>query len=345
MSKVTVILCTARDDYAIVGLPNTHIFDLTLESLKQQTFKDFELIIVDALKNERKYFLDKSFPFPIKHITPKPSIWDKLGCWRVCTQFNTGLVYAEGELIVRIDDCSSFGPEYLEKVWNWYKRGYFAQALVIYHHGKEPMINNEETKKLYATTFTSPAVEGETYKEVGDKLDMLFKPGEIIKDSRWRFVEGKGVAYGNMENWWYGYGAISMDAIMKINGYDERFDGKKSLEEVDVGSRLAMAGYSNLVLDESLTIVEHLHGPPSKRAIFYKGKPACCNYAILILNRNKKRFRANSDLLTEEDLKFIWEETCRSPCSHKGGKDYDYEMFKTWSQHQPIFDLRKERKN
>jgi len=112
---------------------------------------------------------------------------------------------------------------------------------------------------------------------------------------------------------------------------------------MDVGSRLEMAGYPNLVLDETLTVIEHFHGPVSKKAVWYQGKPAKCNYALYKLNQMKKRFRANSDKLTEEDLKFVWEETCRTPCSHSGGKDYDYEMFRLWSQHQPIFSLEEER--
>jgi len=344
MVSISVVLATARDDYSIIGMPNTHIFEPTLKSLEQQSLTDFELIVVDALWEYRKdYFHDKNYPFPIKHLKPKPSIWQKFGAWQVCNQLNTAIIHSKGELIVRIDDCCSFGSEFLEKFWEWYKRGYFAQALVVYHHGTKPLVYNEEAKELYAKTFTSPAVKGETYKEIVEKLDRLYKPGEIIRDSRRRFVEGKGVVYGNMPHWFYGYGAVSLEAFLKINGYDENFDQCKSLEAMDVGSRLEMAGYPNLVLDETLTVIEHFHGPVSKKAVWYQGKPAKCNYALYKLNQMKKRFRANSDKLTEEDLKFVWEETCRTPCSHSGGKDYDYEMFRLWSQHQPIFSLEEER--
>jgi glycosyltransferase involved in cell wall biosynthesis len=342
--KVSVVLACARDDYPIVGMERTHVFEPTLKSLESQTFDNFEFIVVDALWEWRKdYFRNKRCSFPIKHLKPKSSVWEKIGAWRVCSMLNTGIIHAEGELVVRVDDCSSFGPDFLKKFWDWYKKGYFAQALVVYHHGTQPMIYNEETRKLYAETFSSPAVKGETYQEIVEKLNKLYKPGEIIRDSRWRFVEGKGCVFGNMHGWFYGYGSVSLEAFLKINGYDENFDQCKSLEETDVGSRLEMAGYPNLVIDEALTVVEHFHGPVSKKAIWYEGLPAKCNYALYRLNRDKRRFRANSDKLTEGDLKFIWEETCRSPCSHVGGKDYDYEMFKFWSGSQPIFDLKEER--
>jgi len=338
--KISVIMATARDDYPIVGLPDTFIFEPTLESLKQQTFSDFEFIIVDALYDFRKnYFKDKKLPFPIKHIKPKPSVWDKVGAWRVCNQLNTAITHAEGELIIRIDDCCSFGPEFLEKFWTWHKRGFFAQALVIYHHGTEPMRNTAETKKLYYETYKLQ----ETYEELAKKLDTLYKPGEIIRDSRWRFLDGKGVALGDMRCWYYGYGSASLDALLKLNGYDENFDGCKSLEEMDLGLRLYMAGYQDLIMDESLTVIEHFHKAVSRKAVWYEGKPPKCNYALYLINMNDERYRANSDKLTNEQLKFVWEESCREPCSHCGGDDYDYEMFKFWASNQRTFDLAEER--
>jgi len=340
--KISVVMATARDDFSIIGL-KTHFLEPTLKSLFKQTFTDFEFILVDGLYEYRPNLLSSKYPFPTKHVPIHPNhrFWFNRGCWFVCAALNTGIIHSQGELIVRIDDCCSFGPEFLEKFWNWYKRGYFAQALVVYHHGTKPMIYNDEAKKLYAQTLMPT---GETYEQIVEKLDKLYKPGEIIRDSRWRFVEGKGQIFGNIKDWYYGYGSVSMEAILKINGYDENFDQCKSLEEMDVGSRLEMAGYGNLVLDETLMVIEHFHGPVSKKAIWYEGKPAKCNYALYKLNRMKKRFRANSDRLTEEDLKFVWEETCRTPCSHSGGKDYDYEMFKIWAENQPIFNLEEERK-
>jgi len=340
MVKISVIMATARDNYPMIGLPNTFIFEPTLKSLENQTFNSFELIIVDALYDSRKdYFKNKKYEFPVKHIKPKPSIWDKYGAWRVCNQLNTAIIHAEGELIVRIDDCCSFGSEFLEKFWAWYKRGFFAQALVIYHHGTKPLRNTEEAKRLYYNTYGWEC----SYEEIVQKLDSLYKPGEIIRDSRWRFLEGKSVLIGDMRCWYYGYGSASIDALLEVNGYDENFDGCKSLEEVDLGSRLYMAGYKDLIMDESLTVIEHFHGPISKKAVWYEGKPPKCNYALYLLNQKKNRYRANSDILKEEDLKFVWEKTCREPCSHCGGKDYDYEMFKVWAKNQRTFNLAEER--
>jgi len=49
MYDISLILITARDDRVIIGLPETHILGPCVDSLKEQTFKSFELIVVDSL--------------------------------------------------------------------------------------------------------------------------------------------------------------------------------------------------------------------------------------------------------------------------------------------------------
>ena len=74
MVSISIILPTAREDYSIIGSPNLHIFAPTLESLRNQTFKDFELIIIDGLYHFRQKlfqgepFHKDKFAFHIEHI-------------------------------------------------------------------------------------------------------------------------------------------------------------------------------------------------------------------------------------------------------------------------------------
>lgn len=349
--KISVILSTARDNYPMIGLPNTFIFEPTLSSLENQDFRDFELVICDALYNERKdYFENRELSFPIRHIPPKPSVWDKAGAWRVCNMLNTAISYCRGELIVRIDDCSSFNPGFLKRFWRWYRHGYFAQALVVYHHGTRPLVYNEEARKLYHRTSTSPVVENETYDDIVKKLDSLYKPGEIIKDSRWRFFEGEDVVIGDMKTWFYGYGSFSLEAALKVNGFDEKFDGSKSLEEVDLGSRFSMAGFNKLIMDESLTVIEHFHNP--LKAVWYKGKVPKCNYGLYQYNSITGSFRANESKLSLEDCKWIRHNVCKGcnnlfRCRNEelGGMFYnpESELFDVWLNGQSVFNLKEVR--
>ena len=148
-------------------------------------------------------------------------------------------------------------------------------------------------------------------------------------------------------NWFYGYSSFTLEAALTVNGYDENMDPDKSIEDVDLGSRLQMAGYKDMfLLDTNLWVIEHEHAPISRHAITYAGKPCKCNYALYLLNLKKRRWRVNSDRLTGKDLEFVREESLRPPCSPTPNfyaDDMEGELFNTWSAHQPIFDLREER--
>lgn len=347
--KISVVMATARDNYPILGMPNTFIFQPTIQSLENQSFTDFELIICDALYEMRRRKMKKmKTSFPLKHVKPKASVWEKLKAWRVCSQLNTALMHCEGELIVRIDDCCSFGPDFLEKFWSWHKRGYCAQALVIYHHGLKPLKYGETARKLYYQAYKWEL----SYDELIAKLEQLYRPGEIIRDSRWRFLEGKGVTLGDMKSWYYGYGSAPLKALLKLNGYDEKFDGLKSLEEVDLGSRLHMIGCKDLILDESLTVIEHFHGPISPKAFKLKCKPFKCNYGLYLYNIHRNLWKANWEKISFEDCRWIRNNICPScpnnfRCMNEDLKAKFYvpgKLFQIWLENQASFNLKEERK-
>lgn len=348
MVSISIILPTARENYSIIGSPNLHIFEPTLESLKNQTFKDFELIIIDGLYHFRqelfqgKPFHKDKFSFYIKHIpiehnsTHNHRFWMDNKRWNVAGTLNTGIIHSNGELLVRIDDCSMFENDYLKKFWDGYQSGYFPMAMHIrYLEGKPAILDNKYLKIGY-----------ETSKFDKETLNNLYGEGGLVRDTRYRYVKDAGGRMIAYVNWYYGYSSISLNGALKINGYDELFDGDKNLSDVDFGSRLELAGNKNkFILDVNHQVIEHEHIPVSESLIDMK-KNIKCNYAIYLLNRNKNRWRANSDILSEKDVEFIRNESLKSPCSdaHFYDDNCKGKMFDIWAKNQPIFDLKEERK-
>ena len=113
--KISVIIPTIRTSEALFGFQ--------LPSLAAQTMPkdEWELILVDDFPESReekvKEFAEKH-NMNIKWMRSKPSHWrtnEPIGCAR-----NTGLIYAEGELCVFIDDFSWVKPKYLETMWRFY---------------------------------------------------------------------------------------------------------------------------------------------------------------------------------------------------------------------------------
>ncbi len=347
MLDISVILPTARDDYPIIGLPSIHILEPTFHSLETQTFKDFELIIIDALYPQKREWIEaREWSFPVKYVPVHPNhrFWLDRRSWNVCGQLNTGILHAEGELIVRIDDCSEFGEDFLQRFWEGYQSGYFPLAMHIRYLGGKPARFNEEYRKegyeaKYAITFEKEEKVSVLKRIYGDK--------GLIRDTRYRIVKARGGHMIAPTDWYYGYSSASLEALLKINGYDELFDGDKSLEDADAGSRLTMAGHrGKFLLDVDHQVIEHEHKPIPELLITRGLKPIKCNYAIFLHNRRKRRWRANSDNLTEEDLEFIRLESLKPPCSPEPNfydENCEGELWKLWASNQPIFDLRTER--
>lgn len=349
MPEISVILSTARDDYSIIGCPDLHVLAPTLMSLEYQKFKDFELIIVDALYPKRREWMETfDFSYPIKYVPPHPnhSFWIKHKRWNVAGMLNTGLLYAEGELVVRIDDASEFDDDFLLKMWEGYQSGFFPLAMHIrYHAGKPARVDAEYLEKGYEAKYAEMPNEDRAIL-----LKKLYGDEGIVRDTRYRTVKEKGGRMIAPSHWYYGYSSASLEALLKVNGWDEKFDGLKSLEDSDLGNRLYMAGYKDMfLLDINYQVIEHEHLPIS--IIDRNVKTFKCNYGLYLWNDKRKMWRANSYRLTLEDCKWIREHICPS-CNNyqrcqneelKGRFYIDNEDFRLWLNNQNIFDLREER--
>jgi len=347
MLDLSVILPLARDDFPIIGLPSIHVLEPTFHSLETQTFKDFELVVVDALYPQKREWIEaREWSFPVKYVPVHPNhrFWLDRGMWNVCGQLNTGILYVEGELIVRIDDCSAFGEDFLQMFWDGYQRGYFPCAMHMkYLKGKPARYDEEYRKEGHEAKYSESFEKGEKL----EILKRLYGEDGLVRDTRYQVVKARGGRMIAPPDWYYGYSSASLEALLKINGYDELFDGNKSLEDADAGSRLTMAGYGGkFLLDIDHQVIEHEHKPIPESLIARGLKPIKCNWAIYLLNRRKRRWRANSDNLTEEDLEFIRLESLKPPCSPNPDfydENCEGELWKLWASNQPIFDLRVER--
>lgn len=201
--EITVILVTKRLE--------PHI-DWALESLKTQTFKDFEYIIVDGFWKRRKdavkELIEKSgISFPCTHIEDKPSIW-KGRRPAICNARNTGLTFANGKYIVFCDDNCKMPPNWLEMHLEWLKKGYIvAGTWTVY----KSIDNNGKGTDMYEPEYRSTVVN-----------------------------EPKVVTGG----WLYGTNfSFPLDVALNINGFDEHLDGELGQDDIDFGVRAERRGY------------------------------------------------------------------------------------------------------
>jgi len=342
---ISVILPTARQDHPILEEPDLHMMEITINSLMKQTFTDFEVIVVDALHNTREFPFDKAI-FPVKHVPVNPNhrFWLDRKRWNVCGALNTGILNAEGELIVRIDDCSEFEKTFLEDIWKVYENGLWLQAMHIRFLGGKPArfdaVYREKGYEAKYSIMTEPE----------DRFDILrdmYGEDGLVRDTRYPKVVESGGKMIAPYQWMYGYSVFTLEAALRVNGFDELFDGDKSQEDQDFGSRLDLAGYKDLfLLDVDHQVIEHEHEPIPETIIERNPVNIKCNYAIYLLNRRKNQWKANSVKLTAEDIQYIREESLRPPCSPRPdfyADDCQGVLFDLWVENQHLFNLRDER--
>src|SRR3972149_3682209 len=344
---ISIIYATARPDYPMLGeeMKDVHQFKPFLDSLVGQTFKNFEVIIVDGTRKERNFdFSEYRKHFHIKHVymkdAPKRVRWayDK-GLWSLQGSFNLGTMYADGRLLLSFGDCGFLPKDnILSLYWNWYQKGYFPQALVVYYKGNKPLFVSEIINNGHGDTGRSV--------ETTKKLVEMGYLKDILRDSRWKFVEdeeikagdGTGIYYCPGEHF-YGYGSSSLESMLKINGYDCNFDGERALTDVEAGIRLEKLGYK-MVCDKNLWLVERAHASIPKDTLF--GMPKLCyrsNYSLLILNKQKNKTTANDSKLTGMELEQIVKHGTKWNVPRPVPGTYEYELLMYWFNNPPIFNL------
>lgn len=344
---ISVIIPTARDDYPIIGMPDVFVLEPTFKSLEKQKFRDFEVIVVDALYPDKKEWIDsRKWSFPVKYVPPHPnhSFWVNRGLWGVAGMLNSAILHAEGDLIVRMDDCSeALDDEYLSKFWDLYLSGYFPMAMHVRYHGGQPArVNDDYLNNGYEAKYA--IMPNEDREQL---LKILYGENGIIRDTRWATVEKAGQLIAPPE-WFYGYSSFSLDAALRINGFNELLDGQKGLEDVDFGIRLNMAGYKDvLLLSKDLWVIEHEHLPCKIDSPI----PFKCNYGIIQYSIDKNLYVANTSTMDRNDCDFIKNKICPScpnyiRCKNEmlGGRFYiDNDLFDIWIRNQSVFDIRSER--
>ena len=354
---ISILYITARDEYPMLDLPNVSHIKLFLDSLNRQTFRSFEVIIVDALYKMRREKIEKKetdydftlYSFPIKHIDPNEFSWAlKKGMWGLQDQINLGIIYSDGKLVLVYPDCCELKiNDGLHIYWDWYMKGFFAQALFVYYKGGKPLLVNEASE----IGITHGSGMFKTLPEVNDYYKTLISGGyikDIVRDTRWKFVEdntdGIGIYYLTGQQY-YGFSSVSMEAALKLNGVDSNFDGQKALSDVEFGMRLERAGYK-FVLDKNLWVIEHTHSGIPKEVLY--GMPVKSwksNYSLIMLNDMKKKITANDYKLTADELEWILDHGAKWDNPRLEPGCVEYNLLMDWYNNPPIYNLKELRDN
>jgi len=320
--RISYLQITARENCPTLGLPNLHLWEPTLQTLAKQTFKEIEFIVIDVFYHERPdYFKDHNYGLRIKHVPASPNPWSELGLCQTCHQFNKGIIHADGELIFTDADSSMVPPDLMANLWKHYKDGYFVSlgfgADLTYAADEEVKDRKLMPDGTYEFSwqgmkfYTNPSVPTDWYGFLG------FQGKRVSMDHRYEKLFHDSEKQMNIihPDWYYGISTVSLEAALKLNGYDLNFDGDSVLNDVDFGHRLQMAGYNNLAMFRDSYIIEAY----AKLGWHPKMKPRIeikCNYALMLYNNVTGRYRVNEPL-SQSDVDYIIRNVCGVQCNIK----------------------------
>jgi len=337
--SISVILHTASDDSFLETHGVKSYFYSLLLNLSYQTFTDFELIYVDAFYEENKQKFEqivKHTPFVVKHVPVHKNhrYWHDQNHTFISAAKNTGILYADGELLISFDDAEFIERDLLQKYWGYYNLNLY---LLPFH-------------KRFKTIDVSQSTP--IFPLVGDFY---------CNDHRVESCEDKTLQH-QFGAWAYAGTCFSLEDALSLNGFNERMDGCKSLEDCDFGVRLTLLG-KQFICDKTcyVSIVDHqfycddMDNDMFKQSDRQKGyieptnikrKPltnfiAVENYGVLMLAQELHEIKANSYPITDKHLEIIRRETLKyrkfDPLDEN-----NQENLQKWLN-TPVFDLKQER--
>lgn len=213
--KISIITTTVRP----LGLP------IIERSLKRQTLKDFEWIIVAPEKIHEEITKILTIPFTLLSDPPK----NEGDFWTLCKAWNKGYAHARGELIINVQDWIWLEPDTLERFWN--------------HYQSNP-------KSIVSA--------------VGDHYDQVDEKGRpmntVWEDPR---VKSKGFYLTDANQIEMSVCSVPQQAVLDCGGVDEIYDTCNGVQEKEMCFRLMALGYE-MYIDEDIKYLALHHGRLTK---------------------------------------------------------------------------------
>jgi glycosyltransferase involved in cell wall biosynthesis len=207
--------------------------DIVFKSLERQTFKNFELILVDGIYKHRKDIVaqeSKKYDFIVKHVEPIKNVFP-ISCLAHTT--NTGFVNASASLVLMITDYTYLPTDCVEKHIKFHNinlaenMGYMCphqyKSLPELHPDFTPY-QNEDTDLFVSDIITGKLnhLMWSIFKEPFDQ-----DPEALSLDSMGNADTKLFMPYGPGDHQAFNAKneSLKIEAALKVNGWDEELDG------------------------------------------------------------------------------------------------------------------------
>lgn len=263
--KVSVIIPTYKDIQAL---------ELIFESLKKQTYKDFEVVIAeDDNSDEVVRFLKQAQTFfPIKHVSQ-----EDIG-WRKTRAMNQAIKKAEGEYLIFFDgDCLPYQTFIENHVSLSDPMSVLCGRRVNLGDGitvalRQKKISVIEIESSYLKWWKKLKRDGARHIEQG--LDLLTILPRVVFDA----FNGKTRLVGcNF--------SLYKQKMIDINGFDESYPSGDIADDVDIEWRLNAIGVNNKSCKFAANLLHLNHARKERKTQHDK------NFALMMEKQKKNQIR------------------------------------------------------
>jgi FkbM family methyltransferase len=246
----------------LVGTMHVGGLDVLFDGLCNQTFGDFELVLVDGLHERRQKLVAEraqELGVRLQHLPPRRACWPTLS---TAHYFNTALVAARGELVLLLADGTWCPSDLLARhVAHHDEHGPHAGLMGPHACRASPPLDDRMPRYADLHAYVADWRAGRLDEFSWTMLASPFREIDIDSlpvcehgaDAKLRRVAGPiEPSFFHAQN-----ESVSLDKLLQVNGFDERYDGGHGYVDIDLAERLLQAGVQWRVDPESVVHVVH----------------------------------------------------------------------------------------
>ena len=229
--------------------------DVVFESLENQPYRDFEVVLVDGIYKYRKQFVEekfKKYSFPIKYAEP---IDNPFPIDAICRYRNTELLLASGEIVLFASDYTFYTKDLLTNHANFHKENKNAGLTCPHLFKQLPKLNENFKGYTYNLDMSKNEISQYCADLEAGKLDSMM--WSIFETP----VDGNYVIPSEPDPWkdnsfdpklrassgpthpscvWTINDSCPRAAALSIGGFNEYLDGAHGWNDTEFAERLTV---------------------------------------------------------------------------------------------------------
>jgi glycosyltransferase involved in cell wall biosynthesis len=268
VTRVSICMATASVDHPMPQRQES-IYELLRLSIANQTYDGpIEVIVADAATVRLAHEFRAPWDRADRVVLTKQVLHDRIA---ISGARNTAAVYARGDLLVFVDDCTELLPSFIKTAVKLHERGEIPTRLLIAAGSNATQDRTTSTRKLLRAGLAAGHFE---------HVDPVWRQHGCPTDKTTWTLSGQAG----------GVFVLARELFLRLNGFDENFDGNWGCEDIEFWTRVDRLRLPR-VGRADLAVLRWAHQPTPSRVTIKRCREAYAQWAY-----RSSRIEANRSL-------------------------------------------------